>query len=277
MTIKVDFVDRNDKVISGQISDDKDETAFSAQGDELVTLGVKEMRWRVGDQIRVRIDQPNQYLWVQLDETLNPSLIYLAQKEWRYTIPLSETLAPSQLDTSFRSKRHYVIVRKASKADIVRYQNLALNPHDQHEATGAYPHASANVETRGESVFFAKNVIDGKLANLSHGEYPFQCWGIGGRADAELKVDFGRDVELDCIKLLYRGDYPHDSYWVNATIEFSDGSEKVFDTTNSLEFQSFSFLKIQTSWIKLKNLTKAQDNSDFPALTQIEAYGNNIG
>lgn len=40
-------------------------------------------------------------------------------------------------------------------------RNLAKNVMDQHGETNCYPHASANVETRGEAVFAARNAIDG--------------------------------------------------------------------------------------------------------------------
>lgn len=54
-----------------------------------------------------------------------------------------------------------------------------------------YPHATANVETRGESVFAAKNAIDGVRANRSHGEWPYESWGINMQDDAAMKLDFG--------------------------------------------------------------------------------------
>ena len=37
-------------------------------------------------------------------------------------------------------------MRIATKEEIKSYRNWALNPHDLQHFTGAYPHASANVE-----------------------------------------------------------------------------------------------------------------------------------
>ena len=49
--------------------------------------------------------------------------------------------------------------------------------------------ASANVETRGESVFAARNAIDGVKANRSHGAWPFESWGINRQDDAQLTLE----------------------------------------------------------------------------------------
>ena len=89
---------------------------------------------------------------------------------------------------------------------------------------GLYPHASANVETRGEAVFAARNAIDGMWENASHGEWPYQSWGINRDPNAALTVDFGREVLLDELRITERANFPHDNYWVRATVEFSDGS-----------------------------------------------------
>ena len=74
------------------------------------------------------------------------------------------------------------------------------------------PHATANVETRNESGFAARNVIDGEHIACGHGEWPFGSWGIGARTDARLTLDFGREVEIDALTLYLRADFPHDAY-----------------------------------------------------------------
>ena len=53
------------------------------------------------------------------------------------------------------------------------YRNLALNVNDQSCSTTCYPHVSANVETRGEAVFAAVNVVDGVTANEDIGSGRF--------------------------------------------------------------------------------------------------------
>lgn len=123
--------------------------------------------------------------------------------------------------------------------------------------------------------FFAKNAIDGKYGNLSHGSYPFASWGINQQKDAALTIEFGRKVEIDWIRLLFRGDYPHDSYWTEVTLEFSDGTQQILATTNDTIFQEIKFPTKVTEFVTLKNLKKAADDSPFPALTQIEVFGRN--
>src|SRR5699024_11398160 len=83
----------------------------------------------------------------------------------------------------------------------------------------------ANVETRGEAVFAARNAIDGIFENSSHGEYPYQSWGINRDPNAALTLDFGREVLLDELRITERADFPHDNYWTRATVTFSDGSQ----------------------------------------------------
>ena len=48
--------------------------------------------------------------------------------------------------------------------EITAYLNLAVNVNDQHQDANCYPHASANIETRDESVFIARKTIDGMTA-----------------------------------------------------------------------------------------------------------------
>ena len=89
---------------------------------------------------------------------------------------------------------------------------------------GSFPHASANVETRGESVFAARNAIDGVTANRSHGSWPYESWGINKRQDAEMLLEFGCPVDCDRVVLWTRADFPHDNWWIQARLTFSDGS-----------------------------------------------------
>ena len=164
-------------------------------------------------------------------------------------------------------------MRPAKIWEINSYKNLAKNVMDQHGDPGCYPHASANVETRGEAVFAARNAIDGVVANLSHGNWPYESWGINRQDDAEMTLEFGRPVDFDTIVLYTRADFPHDNWWVKATLTFSDGTSQVVDMEKSVECHTFAIEKKGITWVKLGQLIKADDPSPFPALTQIEIYG----
>lgn len=82
-----------------------------------------------------------------------------------------------------------------------------LNPYDSHETKGIYPHAQANVETRGEAVFAARNAIDGVFANWSHGEWPYQSWGINMRQKI-CKIRIPQIANQLIIREMSGGAYP---------------------------------------------------------------------
>jgi hypothetical protein len=239
-------------------------------------LAFKEYVYRDGDYIELTTNKTPMYLWVQVDEALAPSLIYLTQKTWKYKVVTDKGLKRAFSPKMFSGERHYMMARVASDQDIKSYRNLALNPHDQKESSGAYPHAYANVETRNDSTFFARNAIDGCIANDNHGSFPYQSWGINQQKDAQITIDFGRKVRVDKIALILRGDYPHDSYWTQVTIAFSTGQELIIYPRKKLDRQFFHFKEVETSSVTLKNLIKHEDESPFPALTQVEVYGREI-
>ena len=81
---------------------------------------------------------------------------------------------------------------------------------------------------------------------------------------------------VDEVVLTLRADFPHDNYWENVTLEFSDGSVVKADLVMSAERQSIKFESKKISSIILKNLIKAKGVSEFPALTQFEAWGTEI-
>lgn len=234
-------------------------------------LAFKNYLYQEGDFIEILTDE--KFLWVQLDEALAPSLIYIPHGQFHYEVVIDEQLKRAYSPKIFSGERHYLWAKKPTKGELSARRNLALNIHAQKDFQGAYPHAFANVETRNDSTFFARNAIDGMIANESHGSYPYQSWGINQQADAEMTIDFGRLVTIDELAFVFRGDYPHDSFWTNVTVEFSDTSMLTFATKDSLERQFFTFDGKVTSSVKLKRLIKNQDDSPFPALTQWEVYG----
>ena len=71
----------------------------------------------------------------------------------------------------------------------------------RHPGVLYFPHAVANVETRGESVFAAQNAIDGNTSSNSHGDWPYESWGINRQDDATLRILFGRKVKIDRVIL----------------------------------------------------------------------------
>ena len=135
----------------------------------------------------------------------------------------------------------------------------------------------ANVETRGEAQFWARNAIDGLLFNDKHGNWPYHSWGIGERRDAWLRVDFGRPVTIDEVALVLRADFPHDAWWERGTLDCSDGFTVELPLVKTAEAQHFSIGRHTVTWVRLRDLVKADDPSPFPALTQLEVFGFDAG
>ena len=229
-----------------------------------------------GDRIALEINTPGRYCWVQFEDSMPEALVYIQKREINFHIPFAEQ-AITYSPKSFTGDRHVIRARLAEPWEIATRRNLAFNPYDEHGDTGFFPHASANVETRGEAVFAARNAIDGIFENSSHGEYPYQSWGINRDPNAELHLDFGRPVVLDELRLTLRGDYPHDNYWTCATVEFSDGERMTLSLTNDRAPQRFPLPAPKTvTGLVLKELIQAEGPSPFPALTQIEAWGRDL-
>ena len=228
--------------------------------------------YRPGDRIALEIDHPGQFCVVQFEDTMAPALVYVVKREINFHIPFDEQ-AITYSPKSFSGSRHVIRARLATAEELSGRRNLAFNCYDQHGDTGFYPHASANVETRGEAVFAARNAIDGIFENTSHGEYPYQSWGINRDPNAALTLDFGREVLLDEIRLTERADFPHDNYWVKATVTFSDGGRLEIPLIKSPKPQSVVFPARRVRTLVPSGLIQAEGPSPFPALTQIEAYG----
>ncbi len=244
-----------------------------AEGDT-VSL-VYTAAYREGDRVALECCEPGCWCVVQFEDTLPPALVYVARREINYTIPFGENrivFSPK----SFTGERHLIRARLASAEEIAARRNLAFNPFDQHGDNGFFPHASANVETRGEAVFAAYNAIDGVYENASHGEWPYQSWGINRDPNARLTIAFGRPVELDELRVTLRADFPHDSWWTQGTVSFSDGSQETLSFVKTAKTQSFPIAPRTVEWLALDGLVKNDDPSPFPALTQLEAWGRPV-
>ncbi len=259
--------------LSLKVMDRNGYTVCVSSGEDFVDL-VCMRAYQEGDRIVLETSGKNMYLNWQVDDALGAAFVYLTDNV-SYEIPFGEKRI-SMSPKVFSGDRHYLYAQVARQDEIEAYRNLALNPADQHRDVNCFPHATANVETRGESVFAAKNAIDGVRANLSHGAWPYQSWGINRQDDAVMRVDFGRRIRTDKVVLYTRADFPHDNWWVQATLRFSDGSAQDFALEKSAGGHVLAFPEKEITWIELCNLIKADDPSPFPALSQIEVYGRNV-
>ena len=160
-----------------------------------------------------------------------------------------------------------------TEQEIAASRSIARNPADLRGDTDFYPHCTANVETRNEACFCARNVIDGVRLNTFHGEWPFQSWGIGAREDAWCLLDLGRPVIAEKMALTLRADFPHDAYWVSGHAVLSDGTELSFDLEKTGDRQWIDLGNRTVRWLRLERMIKSDDPSAFPALRQWEVFG----
>lgn len=260
--------------LSLSILNKNNETLASAKDNKEVNL-VYDKEYEEGDKIVITVSKPEVHLHIQVDDALGEAFVYATQNEIIYEIPFG-TKRLSMSPKVFSGSKHLMYVREAQEQELSNYRNLSLNVMDQHGETGCYPHASANVETRGESVFAAKNAIDGVRANQSHGNWPYESWGINMQDDAAMKLEFGRKISAEKIVLYTRSDFPHDNWWEKVTLTFSNGEKINWSLEKSNKAHVLNLGEKRLEWLTFSELIKAEDPSPFPALTQIEVYGRDI-
>lgn len=224
------------------------------------------------DKIILESDEKDIFVWLQFDDAIGSSLVYLKDYSIDFDIPFDEKRI--NLSTkAFTGSKHLIKIKKAKDYEINIYRNLSYSVVDFAKNTTFFPHAVANVETRGESSFAAQNAIDGVTANESHGEWPYHSWGINQQADARIKIDFGRKVIVDRINIYLRADFPHDNWWAKGELLFSDGTKLKVDLQKTGQCQEFTFEEKTITSVTFGNLIKSKEPSPFPALTQIEVFG----
>ncbi|MBQ8137056.1 MAG: carbohydrate-binding protein [Clostridia bacterium] len=247
----------------------------TAEGVLAESAGLDEA-WLCADRVYqpgdvIEITGPR-HLRLQMDQAMPSGEVYLPNGRMTWNPPAGEhrlAYAPG----TFEAPRHVIIARALTDAEVTACRDLALNPADLRGDTDFYPHCTANVETRNEACFCARNVIDGIRCNTFHGEWPYQSWGIGARADAWCRLEFGREVRLERMALTLRADFPHDAYWVAGHVVFSDGMEKAFALEKTGERQWVELDGRAARWLRLERLEKSDDPSAFPALRAWEVFG----
>lgn len=225
---------------------------------------------------RILISGP-QEMAVRVDQTMPECLIYAPDSVLlTYQIPhgrAEQETGSAYAPDAFSGDSHRVTVRAMTEQERHGYRNLALNPCDQPRPDlQIFPHATSNSVARNLFDFEARNAIDGSIQNGHHGVWPYQSWGPELRADVWWRVDFGRPVTVDKVRLMLRADFPHDSTWKSAEVEFSDGSRVAIQLAPAAEFQEFTFPARRTTWLRLTNLVPA-DPAKWCALIELEAWG----
>lgn len=241
--------------------------------------------YKPGDMIALETGKTDRYCVVQFEDTMPPALVYVCQQRILFPVPIVDPAKPEPIPyspKSFVGNCHIIRARFATLEEIKTRRNLAFNPYDNTfygagpfgngKDTGFYPHATSNIQPTSPG-FAPRTAIDGVLENAAHMMWPYQGWSNDRKAEAEITIDFGRPVIIDELRLTQRADFPHDSWWTEGTVCFSDGSSETLKMERSALPQVFSITPRTVTNLTLRELKKHEDASLYTALTQIEAWG----
>ena len=147
------------------------------------------------------------------------------------------------------------------------YRNPAPQPARQR---GEFPKATSSRVCRNQPQFSHINVSDGKTDNKGHGKAR-PSWGPDQRDDLWLKIDLGKQHDIDKVVVTIRADFPHDSWWKSGTLQFSDGSALHVTLNKKDAAQTIAFPPRQVSWVKFTDLVAAEPK--WCGLTEVEIWG----
>lgn len=244
----------------------------TSTGDTLVHIDTRYSEYQPGDILVLESDQDSVELEVQLDESLPPSVIVLKGGRFEFPIPFCADRDGYPIQ-AFTGDCHWGYARVLDPRERSNFRNLALNSHDLMDQAAIYPHAVTNTGATNPR-FIARNAIDGTFQSIHHGRWPYESWGINGRDDAYLEIQFGRTVHAEQAAIVLRADFPHDSWWQQVRLVCSDGT----DITARLEKTGMPQLVdlggVDIEWIRLCDLVRADDPSPWPGLTQLMVLGH---
>ena len=249
------------------------EEIFSSQNKTEVTMAYRGY-YQPGDKISIVTDTKGLYLKLRLDDSLDESWVYLTDYQYIFTIPFAQERKPYGVG-AFSQERHFAYASIISEAEFMNYHNVAKNSFDTNYNQVLYPHVTTNVKTTNPQ-FYARNAIDGIFETSNHGSWPHSSWGINQQSNAWLKIDFGAMVEIDKIYLYLRADFPHDNWWHQAKISFSDVTIQEIKLSKTGSRQVIAFTTKKITWLILSNLQMSDEESQFPALSQIMVMGRKI-
>ena len=263
-------------IINLKLIRENGDVKFKAYGNEIDEHFHGE--YEIGDKFRIELCDGS-FVKLKLDPTLAESIVYVPDGTFEFLVPFDRERKACYAPGAWDGDDHRIVVSEPTDAEIYADRLISLNSHDRHNVPKYYPHAVANFVTREEPCFFERNAIDGVIDNSNHGDFPYHSWGGGLREDLEFEVHFGQDVEVSEVVIFLRADFPHDTYWKECDVEFSDGTLVHANFIKTADGQKVSFEPKTTEMVKLTGFKqqRLEDGSlSFAALTQIEVYGKYI-
>ncbi|MDF2483943.1 MAG: hypothetical protein K0R46_111 [Herbinix sp.] len=228
--------------------------------------------YKEGDRFVLYTDR-KQHLRVKLDSCIESANVYSTGGSFEYPIPFGDDRLPYPVG-AFEGEYHILDVMQIQPELRYEDRDISTNPLDVREKTTVFPHCTASIETRGESIFAARNTIDGLKETDGHGVWPFTSWGDNEDSNAEIHIDFGRKVVMNKLIINLRSDFPHDNYWKQVDILFGNGQTMTLQLNKTGIDQCFDLKGIIAESVKLCRLIKDEnDPSPFPALTHWQIIG----
>lgn len=164
-----------------------------------------------------------------------------------------------------------------SYSELVEYRNLALNPcgfRNAGEGGGFYPRAAASGECGAGADFAARNATDGLSGGQGRASRKSRPRGTERGKVLELKIDFGREVEIDRLVVRLRSGFPRGGIWPRGNLEFPDGSKIPLAFAKADGAQAFDFPKRRVSWVKISGPDAPPDWRR--AISGAEVWGRDI-
>ena len=256
--------------ITVRLQDASGNTVSEASSPILAMLDVRYRAYQPGDVLVVECPSDRD-IELMLDKSLTPSIVRIPTGHMEFPIPFEVAREPYGQE-AFSGDCHWAYARTIDPREEKNWRNLALNSHDLESTNQSYPHALTNSGATNPR-FLARNAIDGIFQTCHHGRFPYESWGINGRDDAWLRVEFGRPVRAETVVLFLRADFPHDSWWKSARITCSDGFEQTVELNKTGAPQEFRIGPRMVEWACISNLEKADDPAQWPALSQMRVIG----
>lgn len=245
---------------------------FSTEGQRIHTC--LSHTYEEGDYL-VLMAEPGSFVRIKIDPAVEAAVVYAKEDCLTYKIPFGEAKM-CYPPGAFCGEYHVYEMETVSPSRETR--DISTNPLDIIGDSGFYPHCTANVETRDEAVFAARNTIDGYHETNCHGIWPFTSWGDNEDPNAEITIHFGRRIKAEEIEIFLRSDFPHDNYWKSVQLRFEDGSVRKLDLEKNGDGQKFSLDGIETESVTMEKLIKCEAlSSPFPSLTYWRVMGKEIG
>ena len=259
-----------EKVLTLKVLNKNKDILAEAKGKDISLSYNKE--YECGDHIRVE-SSTDAFIKVKFDECLTESIIFIPGKSFEFAIPAQDVREGCYGINAFSGNNHTIYACEITDEEAYSYRKISLNSHDIHQKARSFPHASANFVTREAPCFYARNAIDGIIDSDGHGNFPHHSWAGGAREDLEYTLDFGRTVMVDKVVFYLRADFPHDTYWKNIDVEFSDGSIETATFEMTGDGQQLTFEPKETTYVKLINFRQVSYPLSWAALTQVEVFG----